>query len=261
MLLFDQRGAGRSRPRAETRENRTDLLLEDIDRLREEVGFPDEVVLFGGSWGSTLALAYSEAHPEKVSGLVLRGVFLAGREEIDHFYHGGVAASFPEAYAALRAVVPRPGEKTYPAQLLEMITKGDAATRRKAIDGWARYEVRIGAVGMTDAEADRIVRTSDMTALSTLESYYMANGCFLEEGQLLAGADRIADLPTAIVNGEQDVICPPRTAVELSRRLGRARLEVVPGAGHSTRDPPLADALLRAVDWVGDQVEADRAHP
>lgn len=259
VLLFDQRGAGRSRPKGEWRENNTRLLVEDINALRAHAGFDGKAILFGGSWGTTLALAYAESHPERVSGIVLRGVFLATRDEIDHFYHGGAARFFPENWNRLREIVPRPESLDYPAQLFQMITGDDPALRDRAIEGWAFYEIRMSSVGMTADATRRIIeRDRDrMMPFALLENYYMMHGCFLEEGQLLRDVDRIADIPAFIVNGRLDPICPPRAAYELAQRLKRVKLEVPASSGHSQDEPETLAALVRGVEWVADQIEAD----
>jgi proline iminopeptidase len=254
IILFDQRGAGRSKPRGAWRENTTQLLMEDINKVRDHLGVKDKVLLFGGSWGTTLAVAYAEAYPEKVCGLVLRGVFLGSRAEIDHFYHGGVAKFFPENFAALRALVPAPERKQYPRQLFEMTQSGDPEVRKRAIEGWAYYEIRMSSLEMTDERCREIVKKYDMTAFSVLENHYMMNGCFLEEGQLLKNADRIAHIPAFIVNGRFDVICPPITAQALASRLETVKLELT-AAGHSQSETATTEALLRGVEWVAERMK------
>jgi proline iminopeptidase len=255
IILHDQRGAGRSRPTAEWRDNTTWDLVEDINRLREHLEVEGKAVLWGGSWGSTLALAYAEKHPELVSGLVLRGVFLATRAEIDYFYHGGAALFFPDNFEQLQQVVPEPDSLDYPRQLFEMTRSDDPEVRERAIKGWAYYEIRMVSVNMTDEMARGIVEQYDMTTFSVLENYYMSNGCFLEEGQLLRDSTRIADIPTFIVNGRLDVICTPRGAWNLAGQLNRVKLELPAAAGHSSREPAIAEALLRGTAWVADQIE------
>lgn len=257
ILLFDQRGAGRSRPKGEWRENTTQLLIEDINVLREHVGMDKKAVLFGGSWGTTLAVAYAEAHPDLVSGLVLRGVFLGSKEEIDFFYHGGTARFFPENYARLRGIIPEPDRLDYPRQLFAMTQSEDPALRKKAIRGWAFYEIRMASLKMTDAICRRICDSFDMTAFSVLENYYMMNGCFLQDDQLLKEAGRIAHIPTFIVNGRFDVICPPETAYALATRLKTVKVEFTP-AGHSQSEPETLTALVRGVEWVGSRIRRDR---
>jgi proline iminopeptidase len=205
------------------------------------------MALFGGSWGSTLALAYAERYPERVSSLVLRGVFTCTRAEVDHFYHGGVEPFFPEARDALRAVIPAPETPTWPRQLLALTTSEDAAVRDRAVRAWALYETRISEVGMTDARAEKELVGWDLLSFSRIESLYMANGCFLEEGQLLREAGRLAGIPTVIVQGRYDVICPPVTAWRLHRALPGSRLVMVEDAGHAGGAPPMRRALVEAV--------------
>ncbi|MCP4654057.1 MAG: prolyl aminopeptidase [bacterium] len=261
IILHDQRGGGRSRPVAEWRENTTQHLVEDVNRLREHLGITGKAILWGGSWGSTLALAYAETYPERVSGLVLRGVFLGTQGEIDHFYHGGTGLLFPENYERLRELVPDPESLDYPRQLFEMTQSDDPATRKRAIDGWAYYEIRMVSVGMSDEQCQEIVDQYDLTSFSVLENHYMSHRCFLEENQLLRDASKIAHLPTFIVNGRFDVICPPRNAWELSKRIENVKLEFPPGAGHTAREEANTRALVRGTEWVADQVAAAVREP
>jgi len=257
MLLFDQRGAGRSQPAGEWRDNTTQLLIEDINRLREEVGIEGKAILFGGSWGTTLALAYAEAYPELVAGIVLRGVFLATRQEIDHFYHGGTAVMFPDNWDRLRKILPEPESYTYPRQLFNMATGDDPVARKKAIEGWAYYELRMASIYMTDERAEEMIReySDHLMPFSVLENYYMMNNCFLEEGQILRDVDRIAHIPTFIVHGRFDAVCHPRSAFELAGRLQRVKLELPAAAGHMQDEPPTTEALVRGVRWVADQLQ------
>jgi proline iminopeptidase len=254
IILFDQRGAGRSKPKGEWRENTTQLLIEDINSLRDHLGVKGKALLFGGSWGTTLAVAYAEAHPDKVSGLVLRGVFLGSRAEIDHFYHGGVAKFFPENFARLRAILPAPERKDYPRQLFDMTQSKDQDVCKRAIEGWAYYEIRMSSLNMTDERCAEIVTKYDMTAFSVLENHYMMNHCFLDEGQLLENAEKIAHIPAFIVNGRFDVICPPITARALADRLKTVKLELT-AAGHAQSEPPTTEALLRGVEWVAERMK------
>ena len=249
IILFDQRGAGRSRPAAEWRENSTQLLIEDINALREHLSVDGPAVLFGGSWGSTLAVAYAEAYPELVSGMVLRGIFLGSKREIDHFYHGGTADVFPENWERLRGIVPDPDQPDYPRQLFQMTQSEDPQVRQRGIDGWAWYEIRMVSLEMTDEMCQQIVDDYDMTTFSVLENWYMMNGCFVEDDELLRNADRIAHIPTFIVNGRFDLICPPVTAVALAERLDRSRIEL-PVAAHGQSEPAITEALLGGVRWV-----------
>lgn len=254
IVLFDQRGAGRSKPVAEWRENNTQLLIEDINRIREHVGIKGKAMLFGGSWGSTLAVAYAEAYPELVSGMVLRGIFLGSKAEIDGFFHGGTAAFFPENYKKLQAVVKNPEIHNYPEQLFKMTQSEDKNERNRAIKGWAYYEIRMVSMGMTDQLCQQICDQYDLTAFSVLETYYMMNGCFVKDRQLLENADKIADIPTWIVNGRYDAICPPVTAVELASKLKNVKLDI-PMAAHSQQEPVITESMFKGVKWVTSQIK------
>ena len=245
MVLYDQRGAGKSRPFAETKENTTQYLVEDIERLRNDLGL-GKIILFGGSWGTTLALAYAETYPENVAGLLLRGVFTASKAEIDHFYHGGVRTFFPDVYDRLVSALPDPDRRPLPAYLLELTQSGDPESRMKYVRAWAEYEIKISSLSLTDEEVARILKEEDLTAFSTLENYYMANGCFLEEGQLLRDAHKLAQIPTVIVNGRYDVICPPVTAYRLHQLLPQSKLVLAESSGHWMGEPAIQSELLKA---------------
>lgn len=257
MLLFDQRGAGRSRSVGEWRDNSTDLLVEDINKLRDHVGIKGRAILFGGSWGTTLALAYAETYPDLVAGMLLRGIYLCTRKDIDYFYHGGAAAQFPEAWERLRSILPEPESLDYPRQLFEMVAGTDSEARKLAVDEWAYYEIRMVSVTMTDDTAEGLIDqwAESLMPFSLLENWYMMNGCFLEDGQLLRDADRIAHIPTFIVHGRFDTICRPRGAWELARRLDNAHLEITDNAGHSQNEPANLEALVRGGEWLAARID------
>jgi len=246
IILHDQRGAGLSKPYAETRENTISHLVDDIEKLRKHLGL-GKVLLFGGSWGSTLALAYAETYPQNVSGMVLRGVFTGTRAEIDHFYHGETARYFPENYEILLQHIDNPEKKNYPAQLLEKIQSPDAATRKKYALAWAKYEIKMSVLQISDRIVEDIFKEWDPYDFALLENYYMANACFLEEGQLMDNADKLKDIPVTIVNGRYDVICPPATAYKLHKKLPLSKLIIVERAGHSASAEPLQSYLVNAV--------------
>jgi proline iminopeptidase len=247
IILHDQRGAGRSKPYAEILENDTWNLVEDINRLRAHVGVEGKAVLFGGSWGATLGLAYAEAYPENVSGLVLRGVFTATREEIDHFYHGGVRPFFPEVYDRLVNSLPEPERRPLPQYLFELIESDDASVRDKFAYEWARYELKIASLHFSDERVEGFLEDYNPLALARLENYYMANGCFLEEGQLLRDAGRLGDMRVIMVNGRYDVVCPPVTAYRLHETLPNSKLVLAESSGHWMGEPAIQSALLEAM--------------
>lgn len=248
VVLHDQRGAGKSRPYAELRENTTQNLVEDIEKLRKHLKL-DKILLFGGSWGSTLALAYGEAYPENVSGMVLRGIFTATKAEIDHFYHGGVSKFFPETYGKLVESIPEADRVSMPRALFKMVQRENNAERLKYSLLWTKYEYKLAALDTPD----ELLRELDQKdpeifyAFALFENYYMANGCFLEEGQLLKNADKIGDISIIMVNGRYDMICPPINAYRLHKKLPRSKLVIAESAGHWMGDPPVEKALLKAV--------------
>jgi proline iminopeptidase len=246
IVLHDQRGVGRSRPFCELKDNTTQALVEDIEKLRTHLKL-GKVQIFGGSWGSTLGVAYAETYPDSVSSLVLRGVCLGSRAEIDHFYHGGAARNFPDAFARLQAVLPEPERLNYPQQLLTLLQGADATVRQRAARAWATYETKLAYLEKSDAEVEADFKDWDPIDFSLIENFYMTHGCFLTEGQLLQNAARLAGIPTVIVEGRYDVICPPITAWKLHRALPKSRLVIVEQAGHSGSDPRMRAALVAAV--------------
>jgi proline iminopeptidase len=246
VILHDQRGAGKSKPYAELKENTTWNLVEDIEKLRKHLGL-GKVILFGGSWGSTLALAYGETYPQNVSGMILRGVFAATSGEIDHFYHGGAATFFPAAYRKLSALVPHPGKKNYPGQLLAKLQDPDPGIRKKYALAWARYELKIAFLELPDQRLNQMSEHWNPYAFALLENYYMANRCFFKEDQLLKNAPKLKDIPIIMVNGRYDVICPPSTAYRLQQKLPNARLVIAEKSGHSESETAIRQELLKAV--------------
>ena len=246
IVLHDQRGAGKSTPFAEIKENTTQHLVQDIERLRTHLNL-DKIVLFGGSWGSTLALAYGQTHPDRVSGMVLRGIFTATQAEIDHFYHGGVAAYFPGVYKRFVYGLPDPERRPLPAYLFSLIESPDAEQRAKYSRLWGAYELKICGLEIPDRQVDDVLKTMNPYAFARLENYYMAHGCFLEEGQLLRNAARLTHIPIVMVNGRYDVICPPANAFRLKQKLPGARLVLAEAAGHWMGEKPIERELLKAM--------------
>jgi len=246
IVLHDQRGSGKSVPYADIRENTTAELVEDIEVLRKHLNL-GPIILFGGSWGATLALAYSETYPENVSGMVIRGVFLGTWEEINHFYHGGVSLFFPEVYEKLLAAVPDSIKRPLPNILYQNMRKADSRGKYNLCKAWVKYEARISELNISDAEVEGFLKDYDPTAFGLLENYYMANHCFLEENQLLNHADKLLHIPTIIINGRYDMVCPPVAAYKLHKKLPQSKLVIIEGAGHWMGDKPIETALLKAM--------------
>jgi proline iminopeptidase len=245
IVLYDQRGAGRSTPAAELADNTTPHLVADLERLREELGI-ERWLVFGGSWGSTLALAYAQAHPERVLGLVLRGIFLATDTEIDWFMHG-MRNVFPEAWRAFVEALPAAERADLLANYYRRLTDTDPARHLPAARAWDRYE---GACTTLLPIADPLGRfdgDAAALAIARIEAHYFVNQGFLAPNQLQDGVAKIRHIPCAIVQGRYDIVCPTVTADALARAWPEAEYVVVPDAGHSVREPGITRELVAAV--------------
>lgn len=247
IVLHDQRGCGRSRPKFELRENTSPHLVEDIEKLRNHLNL-GKIILFGGSWGSTLGLAYAETYPENVSGLILRGIFTAAQDEIDHFYSGGVRPFFPETYEKLEQAF---GNNPTPQIIYEKVKSKDPADRRRYGRAWTTYEAKLAKLHYPEERLQYLLTSEELAdfviSLALIENHYMANGCFFEQGQLLRDASKIKDIPTVLINGRYDMICPPFNAHRLHKKLNNSKLVIVERAGHSMDEPYIEQALVRAM--------------
>jgi len=246
LIIFDQRGAGRSKPLGELRANTTPHLVADIEVLRDFLGIP-KWLLFGGSWGSTLALAYAQAHPNRVAGCVLRGVFLGRDAEVDWFLYG-LRRVFPDAWAHFAEHIPESERDDLLAAYLKRLTDPEPSVHLPAARSWSAFE---GSCSTLLPSPDTVASfAQDRTALglARIEAHYFANKLFLRDGGLLAGMGSIAHIPAEIVQGRYDMVCPAETAFDLAAAWPRARLTVVPDAGHSALEPGVRTALVAAVE-------------
>lgn len=247
-VLFDQRGAGRSHPYLETRANTTQHLVADIERIRTHMGF-ETMLVVGGSWGSTLALAYAEAYPERVSALVLRAVFLGTDAEVDWAFRRGPAELRPDLYASFVAALPEAERADPIAAYIARLTSADATMRDPAAHRWNRFERIMSEFAPSDVVlADDMPLSGRLPPTPIMEAHYIANHFFLAPNELLNGAGHLARIPGVIVQGRYDLLCPPRAAYELARRWPSVRLEIVPSAGHAMTEPGVFEAMKRAVD-------------
>ncbi|GIX33989.1 MAG: proline iminopeptidase [Lysobacterales bacterium] len=248
IVLFDQRGCGRSRPLGELRENTTWHLVADIERLRVHLGI-ERWQVFGGSWGSTLALAYAQTHPERVSELILRGIFLLRRSELEWFYQHGASEIFPEAWEDFLRPIPPAERGDLMSAYHRRLTGEDAALRLEAARAWSVWEARTSFLRPDPEHVAASEREDFALAFARIESHYFVHGGFFDEdGQLLRDLGHIRHIPAVIVQGRYDLVCPMRSAFDLARAWPEAELIVVPDAGHSAYEPGIADALLRATD-------------
>ncbi len=248
IVLMDQRGSGRSRPHAELRENTTWDLVADIERLRTHLGIAAWQV-FGGSWGATLALAYAQSHPERVTELVLRGVFTLRRRELEWFYQGGAARLFPDAWEAFVAPIPEAERGDMMAAYHRRLTGDDRETRLAAARAWSTWEGATSNLLPCQELIDAFGHEHFALAFARIESHYFVHGGFFQEdGQLLAGVEAIRHIPGVIVHGRYDAVCPLETAWALHRAWPEARMEIVPDAGHSAFEPGILGRLVEATD-------------
>lgn len=246
VVIFDQRGSGRSTPLGGLEGNTTPGLVADIERLREHLGI-ERFLLFGGSWGSTLALAYAQAHPERVIGLVLRGIFLGRPAEVEWFMRG-IATVFPEAHAAFALHLPEAERGDLLGSYLKRLCDPDPAVHLPAARAWSAYEGSCSTLLPNPDSVSSFAQDRIALGLARIEAHYFAHDLFLPEGGLLAHMGRIAHLPAEIVQGRYDMICPPWTAHDLLAAWPRARLTMVPDAGHSALEPGVRRALVAAVE-------------
>ena len=248
IVLFDQRGCGRSTPHASLERNTTWHLVADMEAIRERLGL-ERWMLFGGSWGSTLSLAYALRHPERVTALVLRGIFLLRRREIDWFYQEGASRIFPDAWEAYLAEIPPAERGDLLAAYHRRLTADDPATRIRAARAWSVWE---GSTSRLFPDPELIARTGEDTfaiAFARIECHYFVNRGFLEsDGWLLAQAGRLRGIPGVIVQGRYDVVCPMESAWALHRAWPEAQLRIVPDAGHSASEPGIVHELITATD-------------
>jgi len=247
IVLFDQRGCGRSRPHASLEDNTTAHLVSDMERIREHLGI-ERWVVFGGSWGSTLALAYAEAHPERVLGLVLRGIFLCRPRDIHWFYQEGAGRLFPDYWEDYLAPIPESERDEMVSAYHRRLTGEDEVARMAAAKAWSEWEGRTATLLPNPGVVDHFRDPHVALSLARIECHYFMNQSFLEPNQLLRDAHRLADIPGTIVHGRYDVVCPLDQAHALHRAWPRAKLEIIPDAGHSAGEPGIVDALVRATD-------------
>ncbi len=245
IVLTDQRGAGRSTPIAELAGNTTQNLIADLERLREHLRVR-RWLAFGGSWGSTLALAYAEAYPERCLGLVLRGIFLARAAELDWFMHG-MRNVFPEAWRAFAEFLPPPEREDLLGSYYHRLTDPDPAIHLPAARAWDQYEGACSTLLPGNEPTPKFDSDAAALAIARIEAHYFVHRAFLENDELLSNIDRIRHLPCTIVQGRYDIVCPPVTAETLSRAWPEAEYIVVPDAGHSVREPGITRELVAAV--------------
>ena len=250
IVLFDQRGAGRSRPLGELTDNTTQHLIADIERLRQLLRI-ERWIVFGGSWGSTLALAYAQAHPGRCLALVLRGIFLCTKSEIDWFLYG-IRHFFPEAWSRFAGFIPERERGDLLRAYAQRLNDPDPTITLPAARSWSGYEIACSMLLPGPSSPAHAAEDTLSLGLARIEAHYFAHHGFLAQGQLLAGIDRVRHIPCTIVHGRYDVVCPIETADALHRAWPEAEYVVVPDAGHSAWEPGIARELVAAMEKLKD---------
>lgn len=247
IVLFDQRGAGRSRPHAELQNNTTQKLVEDIEVIRTTLGI-DKWVLFGGSWGSTLSLVYAETYPERVLGLILRGIFLCRPQDLHWFYQDGASRIFPEFWDDFIHPIPVEERGDMIGAYYRYLTGDNEILQMSAAKSWSLWEGRCATLRPNQDVVDSFTEPHRALSLACIEAHYFVNNTFLEEDQILRNADKLAGIPGVIVHGRYDMICPLDNAFALHQAWPDSQLQIIRDAGHASRETGIVDALIRATD-------------
>lgn len=249
IILMDQRGAGRSTPLAELEGNSTDTLVQDMETIRQFLGI-DRWLLFGGSWGSTLSLVYAEAYPERVLGLVLRGIFLCRPRDIQWFYQEGASRVFPDYWQEFLAPIPEDERHDMVTAYYRRLTSANELEQIQAAKAWSIWEGRCATLHPNPKVVEHFGHPHVAIALARIECHYFMNNAFLEPDQIVRDAGRLADIPGVIVHGRYDMVCPLDNALALHQAWPEAELHIIRDAGHSASEPAIVDALLRGVEEV-----------
>jgi proline iminopeptidase len=253
ILVFDQRGCGRSTPYASLEANTTWHLVDDIEKLRTEVAKVEKWMVFGGSWGSTLSITYAQTHPDRVTELVLRGIFLFDQYEIDWLYREGADSVYPDKWDEFISVIPESERGDYVEAYRKRLTSSDAEEQLRAAKAWSAWEAATVTVLPSEETVEHFTSPEVAVAIARIENHYMANGGWLDEGQLLRGAEKIRHIPGVIVQGRHDTCTPPKAAWALKKAWPEVELNIVPDGGHLYNEPGILDGLIRATDKFADQ--------
>ncbi len=252
LVMFDQRGCGKSTPHAELRENTTWDLVSDIEKLRSHLGI-EQWAVFGGSWGSTLSLAYSQTHPERCTGLILRGIFMLRQKELRWFYQEGASNIFPDAWEEYLKPIPTEERQDMLSAYYKRLTSPDKSVQLEAARAWSIWEASTSKLLPDVGLMQTFGEEEFATAFARIECHYFVNKGFLEpEDQLIRNVGKIRHIPAVIVQGRYDVVCPMVSAWELHQGWQEAELIVVPDAGHSMGEPGILSALVEATDKFAD---------
>jgi len=255
IILFDQRGSGRSLPHAELLENTTQLLIDDMEAIRKKLGI-EQWLLFGGSWGSTLSLAYAEVHADRVLGLILRGIFLCRGQDLHWFYQDGASHIFPDYWEDYIRLIPGNERDDFIAAYYRRLVGTDDVLRMGAAKAWATWEARCSTLRPNHGIVEHFAEPHVAMSLARIEAHYFVNEIFMKPDQVLLEAYRLGDLPGIIVHGRYDMVCPLDNALALHHAWPTSQLEIVRDAGHSALEPGIVDALIRATRTMARRFKA-----
>ncbi|HWQ95161.1 MAG TPA: prolyl aminopeptidase [Gammaproteobacteria bacterium] len=247
IILFDQRGSGRSTPHAELQGNTTQALVSDMERIRQHLGI-ERWVLFGGSWGSTLALVYAQTHPERVLGAILRGIFLCRPREIQWFYQEGANRIFPDYWQDFLRPIPEKERDDLLHAYYRLLTGADEIARMAAAKAWSLWEGRTLTLLENRSVVDHFSDPRTALSLARIECHYFVNDSFLAPDQIVCDAHRLHTIPGVIVHGRYDIVCPLESAWDLHKAWPQAEFKIIPGAGHAASEKGITDALMRAAE-------------
>ena len=253
IILFDQRGCGRSTPHAVLEGNTTQALVADMEQIREHLGI-DRWLLFGGSWGSTLSLVYAETHPERVLGLILRGIFMCRPHEIAWFYQEGASRLFPEYWQEYLAPIPEAERDDLVRAFYRHLTSDNEMQRMAAAKAWSLWEGKTSTLRPSEAVVAHFGNPYTALSLARIECHYFVNDSFLQPEQILRDAGRLEGIPGVIIHGRYDGVCPVENAWQLHRAWPTAELKIIPDAGHSASEPGTVDALVQATIDFADRL-------
>ncbi len=247
IILFDQRGSGRSTPHAELESNTTQHLLADMETIREALGV-SRWVLFGGSWGSTLSLLYAETYPEKMLGLILRGIFLCRKKDFDWFYRAGASNIFPDYWQDFIRPIPENERVNIVEAYYQYLTGSNEIQKMSVAKAWSLWEGRCATLRPNQDVVDAFLNPHKAVALARIEAHYFVNNAFLDDNQILRDAEKLANIPGVIVHGRYDMVCPLENAFALQQAWPIAELHIIRDAGHASREAGIVDALIHATD-------------
>lgn len=256
IILFDQRGAGRSLPHAELEANNTQKLIADIEQIRERLEV-EQWVLFGGSWGSTLSLLYAQEHADRVMGMILRGIFLCRDRDLQWFYQEGAHHIFPDYWQEYEEIIPLAERSDMISAYYRRLTGSDELAKMNAAKHWSVWEGRCSTLRPS---ADKEAHYSDphlALAMARIEAHYFVNEAFIEQNQIIKNADKLVGIPATIVHGRYDMVCPLDNAVSLYNALPDSELHIIRDAGHASSEPSITDALVRATEEMAERFKGD----